>query len=76
MGTITITTTATNPIMGHITAPGLVDEDAFLGYSERVLQGASIITSVSVMLFGSGMRFVGSYGTNTDVGVLDLIVTP
>jgi hypothetical protein len=76
MGAVTVTLVDTNPITGHINAVGLVDEDAQFGYNDRVIQGGTNITTTAVLLFGSGDRFVGSYGKGTDVGVLDLSFTP
>ncbi len=77
-GSFTLTVTGGDLTMAHITATGLVDEAAFLGYNDRVLQGAAQISGLQVVLFGSGTRFVGSYGlpNTNDNGVLELSVAP
>lgn len=68
---MTITGSLPNP-SGHITAPGLTDDDVAFAYQNRVLQGNANISQTSLQLFGSGTNWVGSYGKGTDIGVLVL----
>lgn len=77
MGTFAVTITGglPNP-SGHITAPGLADDDVIFGYQNNVLQGLANVSQTSVMLFGSGTKWVGSYGLGTDIGVLELTAAP
>ena len=72
---MTLTGGLPNP-SGHITAPGLVDDDASFGYQNRALQGRANISGTTLLLFGSGTTWIGAYGKGTDLGVLELTATP
>ena len=72
---MTLTGGLPNP-SGHLTAPGLADDDVGFGYNDRVLQGRANVSGTSLLLFGSGTTWVGSYGKGTDIGVLVLTAAP